>query len=414
MSEILFVLAGAMLGVEFGWAPLQGGDYEAILQIEPEVVAELSRPGGQQEITSDVPRRLWTARRLRITSGKSEVPRDGLPRAAREADESTFENESIVYLDGPALAALKQAKDVVFTLPANVQGVKRYRIVAGEPPRQPATPPSGTANAGNPLRDPATGSNGAFTNPPYRDPTTTTAGGGNALPPTDRTQSNSGRVLPGPERRPGASPADDHGWSDRWDPPAADPWPGAANAYPRDQYPPPSSQSPYADPYGRGDPYAQAGEPWRDDPRRNPNYANEDPRTWPPGYDPRFAAADRFYNRPGSGDPRTWDEWASRTPPRGYEPLEPPYTVPPTGQGAQPPAAEAKPAPPAISITLPKVTGTPPLRESPHFWPLTFSLLGFFAASGGVIFLGWMNYNFRRQYQLLLSRLRNRRVLATS
>lgn len=399
MFEILFVLAGALLGVEFGWAPLQGGEYEAILQIEPEVVTELSRPGGQQELTSDVPRRLWTARRLRITSGTSEVPRDGLPRAAREADESTFENESIVYLDGPALGALSQGKDVVFTLPANVKGVKRYRIVAGEPPRQPATPPAGTAAGGT-----ATGGN------PLRDPPT--SGGTGFPPPTDRGQGDPSRVLPGPERRPGSTPADDYGWSDRWDPPAADPWPGAAAAYPRDQYPPPSSHAPYQDPYGR-DPYAQAGQIPRDDPRRDPNYgAYTDPRSWPPGYDPRYAATEGYYGRPAGVDPRDWEAYAARTLPRGYEPLDPPGQIPAAGQPAKP--AETKPAPPQIAITLPKVTSPPAWRESPHFWPLTFSLLGFFAALGGVIFLGWMNYNFRRQYQLLLSRLRNRRVLATS
>lgn len=74
MNPIVLALPIALIGVEWGCQPLPGGGMEYIIQIEPELVADLYS-GRIRLVQSDVHPALRDIRSYRIVVGNDELPR---------------------------------------------------------------------------------------------------------------------------------------------------------------------------------------------------------------------------------------------------------------------------------------------------------------------------------------------------
>jgi hypothetical protein len=148
MHGLLLLLAGATLGVEWGYRPLQSGGVEYIVQVEPNMLDELARNG--QEITSEVPASLRDVRQCRITIGGQKPQRGGAAaeggsRPYRSAQGVSISSEtasgakmSIVALDQAAIASMR-SEDLVY----NVRDPRRIRLrlKSTGSPRSAAGPP---------------------------------------------------------------------------------------------------------------------------------------------------------------------------------------------------------------------------------------------------------------------------------
>ncbi len=74
----VFLLAAAALSVDYGWQPLDGGGFEYIIQIEPELLDSLL---AGESLRSDLPNYMRDVRSYRVQVGRGEVPRLGNPQA---------------------------------------------------------------------------------------------------------------------------------------------------------------------------------------------------------------------------------------------------------------------------------------------------------------------------------------------
>ncbi len=78
MNAVILLAASAVMGVDFGWQPLNSGGVEYIIQMSPQQVDMLAK---QRDIASDIPSGL-DVRRFRITVGTDQLPRiDPTPSA---------------------------------------------------------------------------------------------------------------------------------------------------------------------------------------------------------------------------------------------------------------------------------------------------------------------------------------------
>ena len=82
------VLLSLATGVDYGWQPAADGSLTYLIQVEPELVDELSQPGFA--IESVIPDDLRGVRRFKIYVGRGEVPRVGSPHAAVQAQWSQY------------------------------------------------------------------------------------------------------------------------------------------------------------------------------------------------------------------------------------------------------------------------------------------------------------------------------------
>jgi hypothetical protein len=71
MNALVFLVATAAVGVDFGWQPLSDGGVEYIIQIEPQSIDLLAK---DHDLSSDVPAGL-DVRRFRVTVGTGKLPR---------------------------------------------------------------------------------------------------------------------------------------------------------------------------------------------------------------------------------------------------------------------------------------------------------------------------------------------------
>src|SRR5690349_9690530 len=76
MTGMLVCLSAAVLGVDYGWQPVAGGDIEYIIQIEPELLDSLK---AGHDIFSDLPMSVRNIRSYRITVGSGRLPHHGEP-----------------------------------------------------------------------------------------------------------------------------------------------------------------------------------------------------------------------------------------------------------------------------------------------------------------------------------------------
>ncbi len=74
MNGILVLLVTSAIGVDFGWQPIEGGNLEYIVQVEPELL-EIIKSG--EPIINEIPDNVRGARRLRIIVGTGTLPREG-------------------------------------------------------------------------------------------------------------------------------------------------------------------------------------------------------------------------------------------------------------------------------------------------------------------------------------------------
>lgn len=77
--HMAILLAASALGIDYGWQPRDGGGFEYIIQIEPELLDSL-RAG--EELRSDLPPFMRDVRSYRIICGRNPVPKLGNPEAA--------------------------------------------------------------------------------------------------------------------------------------------------------------------------------------------------------------------------------------------------------------------------------------------------------------------------------------------
>lgn len=84
MTTIACVIAAAVVAVDTGWQPVEGGGYEYIIQIEPSLVDVLVQG---EAVTSEVPAALQSVRRYRVVVGSGKLPRIDPPAAKSPAAE---------------------------------------------------------------------------------------------------------------------------------------------------------------------------------------------------------------------------------------------------------------------------------------------------------------------------------------
>ena len=82
MTTIACVIAAAVVAVDTGWQPVEGGGYEYIIQIEPSLVDVLVQG---EAVTSEVPAALQSVRRYRVVVGSGKLPRIDPPVAKSPA-----------------------------------------------------------------------------------------------------------------------------------------------------------------------------------------------------------------------------------------------------------------------------------------------------------------------------------------
>jgi hypothetical protein len=121
-ASILLVLFAA--GVNFGWQPVDGGSdgYEYIVQVEPELLDVLRR-GEQVPIESHVPPEVAPIRKVRITVGRGDVPRQAASGVTQTA---YFAGEN----GSPA------------AMPAGTSAYDRYAVPSSGNPTGVSPPPS--------------------------------------------------------------------------------------------------------------------------------------------------------------------------------------------------------------------------------------------------------------------------------
>ncbi len=87
MNSAAFLLATAVLGVDYGWRRTDDGQLEYLIQIEPALVRSFEQG---QEIVSELPPEMRGVRRFRISVGNQALPRDPIPAqaAANKADKA--------------------------------------------------------------------------------------------------------------------------------------------------------------------------------------------------------------------------------------------------------------------------------------------------------------------------------------
>jgi hypothetical protein len=73
-----------------------------------------------------------------------------------------------------------------------------------------------------------------------------------------------------------------------------------------------------------------------------------------------------------------------------------------------PPAETSRPA--AEEPSGPSAAAAPPPADKKPWWGLTGALVLLFASLGGNAYLGWMNWDLRRQYASLLDMFRQQRA----
>jgi hypothetical protein len=106
------LIAAASMGIDAGWQPLPEGGLEYIVQIEPEMLANLS-PELLEDNISDIPPALApSVRKIRLTFGSGDLPRQELPEAAPAAVEAPVPA-------APANTALPPGQAVVAAPAAN-------------------------------------------------------------------------------------------------------------------------------------------------------------------------------------------------------------------------------------------------------------------------------------------------------
>jgi hypothetical protein len=149
MNTLGIAVLIATVGIDTGWQPLADGQFEYILQLEPQVLEAL-RDG--REVASDIPASLRGVRFYRLTAGTATLPRTGTPPSATAAgppgaidvtalrappeqfgwqalEDGGF--ECILQLDAQRLDALAAGEELRGELPAFLQDVRTYRIRLG-------------------------------------------------------------------------------------------------------------------------------------------------------------------------------------------------------------------------------------------------------------------------------------------
>ena len=78
MSAMLVCLAASLVGVDVGWQRLPDGQWELIIQIEPELLEEMDRFGESPDelVAAGLPPQLRGIRRYRIQIGTGALPRE--------------------------------------------------------------------------------------------------------------------------------------------------------------------------------------------------------------------------------------------------------------------------------------------------------------------------------------------------
>ncbi len=74
MQFSVILIAAATLGIDYGWQPLEDGQLEYIIQIEPELLSAM-RQG--EEVVSELTGDVRGVRRFRIKIGNDPLPREG-------------------------------------------------------------------------------------------------------------------------------------------------------------------------------------------------------------------------------------------------------------------------------------------------------------------------------------------------
>lgn len=75
MQFSVVLIAAATLGTDYGWQPLDDGQLEYIIQIDPAFVAAMQRG---QDVTSELDPRIRGVRRFRIKIGSDPLPQVGV------------------------------------------------------------------------------------------------------------------------------------------------------------------------------------------------------------------------------------------------------------------------------------------------------------------------------------------------
>jgi hypothetical protein len=84
---LLFSLAAT--GIDAGWQPLESGGMEYIVQVEPELIETFEKSGYESELPPEV----RDLRRIRISVGSEELPREGF-KAVQPPKEPVSENKT--------------------------------------------------------------------------------------------------------------------------------------------------------------------------------------------------------------------------------------------------------------------------------------------------------------------------------
>lgn len=109
MSGLLFLVAAASIGIDYGWQPGDDGRLEYIIQIEPSLLGAL-KPG--TVLSSEIHPDARGVRRFRVQVGTDELPRDcGMPTSGQpplgldvSADSGEPPVESPTLLERPGSA----------------------------------------------------------------------------------------------------------------------------------------------------------------------------------------------------------------------------------------------------------------------------------------------------------------------
>lgn len=135
MNAVSLAVLTAILGVDVGWQPLEGGGFQYIIQIEPQLLDTLR---GGQDIVSDLPPELRGVRSYRVTIGNGRLPRIG-NRPPTPADNAAAAPVAAPVATDPAAEPAADTLPNVAPLPADPTAAAGPTIAPNSLLQPPAT-----------------------------------------------------------------------------------------------------------------------------------------------------------------------------------------------------------------------------------------------------------------------------------
>lgn len=144
MNSVAWVMVTALLGIQQGSKPLEGGGVEFILQLEAEDIAAIQ---AGSSISSAVPKHLVDVRQVTILYGSGQLPQ--IPTPIITSTPNPRAGEPLVFripLDDTKLNALKSGTPIQSPLPRPSDNIVKIELNYSGESRPVANAPSPTAN----------------------------------------------------------------------------------------------------------------------------------------------------------------------------------------------------------------------------------------------------------------------------